>query len=101
MDFGSKLKTLRKCKQISQSYLAEEIGVSTNAISQYETNKRFPDQACLVKLCLFFDVSSDYLLGLSDIPTPSSSLKKLSESFSTCSDEQIEAINKLVDAFDK
>lgn len=101
MDFGSKLKKLRKDKHISQSYLAEEIGVSTNAISQYETNKRFPDQSCLVKLCVFFDVSSDYLLGLSKIQNPSSSLKKLSKSFYAYSDEQIKAINNLIDAFDK
>lgn len=101
MNFGSKLKKLRKDKHISQSYLAKEIGISTNAISQYETNKRFPEQSCLVKLCVFFDVSSDYLLGLSDTPNLSSSLQKLSENFYTCSDEQIQAINNLIDVFEK
>ena len=43
MIFGSRLKKLRTDKHISQSMLASELGVSTNAVSQYETDKRFPD----------------------------------------------------------
>lgn len=101
MSFGSRIKKLRTEKHISQAALASELGISTNAISQYETDKRFPDQKCIVKLCLFFGVSSDYLFGLSEIPQPSISLGKLSLKCEEYSDEQIAAINELIAAFTK
>lgn len=99
MTFGSRLKKLRNEKHISQAMLASELGISTNAISQYETDKRFPDQKCLVKICLFFGVSSDYLLGLSEIPQPSIALNKLSQKCGEYSDIQISAINNLIAVF--
>lgn len=99
MSFGSRIKKLRKEKHISQSMLASELGVSTNAISQYETDKRFPDQKCIVKICHFFGVSSDYLLGLSEIPQPSIELSKLSQKCGEYSEVQIAAINDLISAF--
>ncbi len=101
MSFGSRIKTLRIEKRMSQAELASALGVSTNAVSQYETDKRFPDQKCIVKICRFFDVSSDYLLGLSDIPRASASLTKLSKQCAEYSDVQIAAINDLIAAFNK
>ena len=99
MSFGSRLKKLRTDKHISQSMLASELGVSTNAVSQYETDKRFPDQKCIVKICLFINVSSDYLFGLSEIPQPSIALTKLSLKCGEYSEAQIAAINDLIAAF--
>lgn len=99
MSFGSRLKKLRTEKHISQSMLASELGVSTNTISQYETDKRFPDQKCIVMICHFFGVSSDYLLGLSEIPQPSIALSKLSLKCGEYTDAQIAAINNLIAAF--
>lgn len=99
MSFGNRLKNLRIEKHLSQAVLAQKLGISTNAISQYETNKRFPDKQGLISICKFFCVTSDYLLGLSDIPRPSLPLIKLSESCKTYSDTQIAAINKLIAAF--
>lgn len=101
MSFGSRIKTLRNEKRMSQAELASALGVSTNAVSQYETDKRFPDQKCIVKICRFFDVSSDYLLGLSDIPRASAPLTKLSKQCAEYSDVQIAAINDLIAAFNK
>lgn len=99
MSFGSRLKKLRNEKHISQSMLASELGVSTNTISQYETDKRFPDQKCIVKICLFFGVSSDYLFGLSEIPQPSIALGRLSLKCGEYTDAQIAAINDFIAAF--
>lgn len=101
MSFGSRLKKIRIENHLSQANLAAELGVSTNAISQYETDKRFPDQKCLVKICQHFHISSDYLLGLSEIPKPSVSLGKLTENCNTYNDAQIAAINELIAAFEK
>ena len=99
MSFGSRMKQLRIKNHLSQANLAAELGVSTNTISQYETDKRFPDQKCLIKICRYFNISSDYLLGLSEIPNPPMSSNKPSNHYNTYNDTQIAAINKLIEAF--
>lgn len=66
MSFGSRLKELRIEKGTSQKKVAEEIGISITTISQYESNSRFPNEEMLKKLCLYYKISCDYLLGLTD-----------------------------------
>lgn len=62
--FGEKLKELRIEKGLTQFQLAREIGNSQSAVIYWETNKQEPSISALKKLCQFFDVSADYLLGL-------------------------------------
>ena len=64
--FNEKLKELRKEKSLTQKQLAEILEVSTTCYAGYEQGYREPDFKTLKKICLFFDVSSDYLLGLED-----------------------------------
>ena len=52
---------------ISQSKLAKEIGVSQKAIDYWERNINEPKASYIIKLAQFFNVSTDYLLGVSDI----------------------------------
>ncbi|SHJ43220.1 helix-turn-helix domain-containing protein [Lutispora thermophila] len=79
MDFGSILKKLRTEKNITQEELAKVLNVSRPTIGRYEINERFPDQENLVKLSKFFNVSIDYLLGLTDIKEPINELIKKGE----------------------
>lgn len=67
--FSRNLKELRVKNGMSQTELANKIGVSRGAISYYETKERLPDIVTLGKIAELFDVSSDYLIGLSEIPT--------------------------------
>lgn len=60
----NKYKKLRKEINISQAQLAEMLGVSQTAISQWETDKNYPDVATLKSLSEIFCVSTDYLLDL-------------------------------------
>lgn len=62
--FGERLKDLRIEKGLTQQQLAQQIGNAQSAIVYWETNKQEPSISVLKKLCLFFDVSADYLLGL-------------------------------------
>lgn len=57
------LSHLRKEKGISQHELAKYIGISREAITNLEINKRKPDMEILIKLADYFDVSTDFLLG--------------------------------------
>jgi len=60
------LKTLREKKGISQAALAEELGISQQAVNKYENKPTEPDIATLVKIANYFDTSIDFLVGNSE-----------------------------------
>ncbi len=64
--FGTRLKKLRKSADLTQQELAEEIGVSVQAISKWETDTGMPDISQIVPLSRVLDVSADVLLGIVD-----------------------------------
>ena len=66
-EFSSRLKNLRKKTKISQEDLGNAINLSKSTISLYESGKREPDYKTLKELANFFDCSTDYLLGETEI----------------------------------
>ncbi|WP_411680459.1 helix-turn-helix domain-containing protein [Clostridium thailandense] len=71
MDFGDKLKFLREEINLSREDLAVSLNITYSALSKYETNNRFPDKDTLKKIAKYFNVSLDYLMGLTDVRNPS------------------------------
>lgn len=67
---GNRIKILREEKGLKQEDLAKEMSVSPSTIGMYEINKREPNNELVLKLAEFFNVSTDYLLGKSDIRNP-------------------------------
>ena len=63
MNFSEKLTALRKQKGLSQEALAEQLGVSRQAISKWERNEAQPELSKLIALCELFGVSPNELLG--------------------------------------
>lgn len=63
MQYGDKIRELRRKANLTQSQLAKKIGVSTGAVGLWEVNKREPDSTTLLKLSKEFNVSIDYLLN--------------------------------------
>ena len=63
---GMRLRELRQEAQMTQTSVAREMNISNSALSQYEASKRVPDYDLLCKLARLYDVSTDYLLGLTD-----------------------------------
>ena len=63
---AERIKQLRKKKGISQSELAEVIGVKNNTVSTWERGTRQPDFEALNLLSDYFEVSFEYILGSSD-----------------------------------
>jgi len=61
-----RLKELREEQGISQEQLGKEIGFKPNTISNWERGTRDPDVATIKKLCDFFGVTADYLLGFEE-----------------------------------
>ncbi|NLL75833.1 MAG: helix-turn-helix transcriptional regulator [Clostridiales bacterium] len=61
---GSRLKALRKEKNMTQKALADRLGLATSAICSYEIGSRYPSYEILIKIAAIFRVSTDYLLGV-------------------------------------
>lgn len=66
MKIGNRIKEIRKSKMLTQTELANFLNTTQDTISLWEREKSNPDIEQLTKLALFFDVSTDYLLGLED-----------------------------------
>ncbi len=65
--FSSRLKELRQSKKLRQEQVAKLVGVNKSAISSYENNLRQPSFDILVRLANLYRVSTDYLLGQTNI----------------------------------
>jgi len=65
-DFAETLKSLRLEKGLSQRRAAEELGVSQALLSHYENNAREPKLEFVVKVCDYYSVTADYILGRVD-----------------------------------
>ncbi len=66
MKFQLRLKELRLAKGVSQKELGKIIGATYSAISYWENGTNEPKMSYIVALCKYFEVSADYLLGLTD-----------------------------------
>ena len=64
MSFGEILTNLRKGKGLSQEDLANELNVSRQAVSKWESNSAYPETEKILAICKLFDVSMDELMGL-------------------------------------
>lgn len=60
---NNRIKELRKLNKISQKDLVSNLGITQQALSNYEKEKRIPDQQTWQALADFFNVSVDYLKG--------------------------------------
>lgn len=63
---GEQIKKLRMNKGISQVQLADKLNVTKQSVSNWENEYIMPSVDMLIKIANFFNVSTDYLLGLSE-----------------------------------
>lgn len=63
MTFGEKIQKLRKEKGFSQEELAEQLGVSRQAISKWERDSGYPEIEKIIHMSKIFKVTLDYLLN--------------------------------------
>ncbi len=64
LELGNRLKTLRQKHNLTQSQVAERLGLSKAVVSSYEVASRYPSYDVLIKLATLYGVTTDYLLGL-------------------------------------
>ena len=63
MSFGKRLLELRKAKGLSQTELAEQLGIHKNVLGKYERGEVKPSIDIAVKVADFMEVSLDFLVG--------------------------------------
>ena len=64
MTIGTTIKRLRQERELTQEQLADALGITSRAVSQWETDRTTPDISQLPALANFFDVTTDQLLGV-------------------------------------
>ena len=66
-NFAQRVRQLRKESGKTQTQMAAFLGIKTRPYQNYESGDRRPDYEKLVALADYFDVTTDYLLGRSDV----------------------------------
>lgn len=66
LKYPERIRNLRQDHDLTQKEVADMLKIAQTTYSQYELYKRPMPIECLVSLCLFYGVSADYILGLSD-----------------------------------
>ena len=94
----NRIRELREDKDLRQIDVAEKTGIDQRTLSNYETGKTNPDSYSIIKLAEFYEVSCDYLLGVSeynvlDMKDVAEELKKISA--------RIDALQKYISGKDK
>ena len=64
--FKERFISLRKQNKLTQAELADELEITRSLLASWETGRRIPDAIHLVMISRFFNISIDYLLGISD-----------------------------------
>ena len=64
--FAERLKELRLEHKLTIKELSKEINISNACISRWENNLRLPNSESIITIAKYFNVTSDYLLGLID-----------------------------------
>ncbi|WP_309122392.1 helix-turn-helix transcriptional regulator [Paenibacillus sp.] len=68
--FGVRLRELRKKNGLSMAEFGRRIGIAKSTVAGYEGGEREPSLDTVAAIARLFDVTSDYLLGLTDRPHP-------------------------------
>lgn len=85
---GIRIAELRKSRGMSQKALGDKLHVTQGAVSQWENERTLPDTQQQRAIASFFDVSLDYLLGLSNDPKAISQSYAMAASLDASADMQ-------------
>lgn len=70
MDYVKRIRDLREDKDLTQTDISKILNTNQKVYSRYETAENEMPIRHLITLCKFYNVSSDYILGFTNTPTP-------------------------------
>ncbi len=85
----NRIRDLRKEHELSQQELAKQLGVNQTAVSQWERGVTTPSSTVMVDLCKLWNVTPDFLLGLSD--------EKIASTLEQVDAKELQLLKDLVD----
>ncbi|WP_144700161.1 helix-turn-helix domain-containing protein [Fictibacillus phosphorivorans] len=75
--YGERLRLLRKSRKYTMAEIGEMVGIAKSSYNGYEKEQKKPPIDKLIKLAGIYNVSTDYILGLTDDPFPNTDRKNL------------------------
>lgn len=103
---GDRLRAIREDHDVMQKDLAEEFGITHSTLSRYEQNKREPPINFIITFCQYFNITSDFLFGMSDdyrpptnVSIPPTIISR--DPYADLSDEHRATLEALADVFRK
>ncbi|MDR2598885.1 MAG: helix-turn-helix transcriptional regulator [Oscillospiraceae bacterium] len=87
-EFATRLAKLRREKGLSQRQASAKLGLSQALLSHYENDAREPKLDFVVKICDFYGVTSDYILGRTN--EKKGGITKLANEINSITDKWIE-----------
>lgn len=70
MYYTERIKWIRDCKNITQAEISRYLGIKQQQYARYEKGINIMPVTYLSKICMYLDVSADYILGLTDDEKP-------------------------------
>ncbi len=103
-NYNDKLRELREDNDLKQKDIAKILGINQQVYSRYELGIRPLPIELLIKLCKFYNVSSDWVLGLNtkDKERPENNINHsdiLYHTLNQCSDSEIELLTQLIKTY--
>lgn len=74
--FSQRLSLLRRASGMTQKQVAQSLSIDRSTYAYYENDKTKPDYGTLTRIAHIFQVSTDYLLGLTDSNVPATSVMR-------------------------
>ena len=97
MNLADNLKKIRKEHNLSQEQLAEQLNVSRQSVSKWESNQAYPEMDKMVQLCKLFNLNIDDLLN-QDISEVNNN-KQVKNSINKFIDDFLKYVTKTIDLF--
>ena len=70
MSYYPRLRDLREDADLTQAGLVEKLGIPKTTYTNYEQGKREPPLSLIIRLAVLYNVSIDYIAGLTNTPAP-------------------------------
>lgn len=94
---GERLLELRKDAGLTQDDLAAILNINKHSISSYERDKSEPPDVIKIAIAQYFRVSVDYLLGLTDNPTPNMKARRMIRLPAAFQENDLEKLQEYID----
>lgn len=98
VEFGRRIRTIRKQKKMTQQELAELLFLSEESVSNFETGKTMCMPEHVIQMCQIFDVSADYFyFGKNYKLQGNDSIERIFQRLKGCNPFELSKIEQIID----